>query len=178
MRYSLTQRMLHWGIAAIVIGALAVGTLIGQFGFQGLVDTFGQSTTNLIYKYHKTFGVIILFAMVIRLLVRLQKGKPTYDPPISDFEAKASRAAHGLLYVCLFLMPIFGWLGTGAGGFPVEFFNWTLPGILSKDKALSDLLYQAHAITGWVLLGLIVIHIGAALKHTFVNKDTVLRRML
>ena len=75
-------------------------------------------------------------------------------------------------------MPVLGWLGTGANGFPVEFFNWKLPPILAKDKELGGLLMELHGIVGWTLAALIFLHIGGALKHAIVKKDGVLQRML
>lgn len=178
MKYTLSQRLLHWIIALMVLGALAVGFLLGFLGFSGVKDTFGIDITNLLYKYHKTFGVLILGLMVIRIIVKLAKGKPDYAQPLNRFEHVASNAVHGLLYLCLFAMPVLGWLGTGANGFPVEFFNWKLPPILAKDKELGGLLMWLHGIVGWTLAALIVLHIGGALKHAIVNRDGVLQRML
>ena len=76
MKYALSQRLLHWIIALMVLGALAVGMLLGFLGFSGVKDTFGIDVTNLLYKYHKTFGVLILGLMVIRIAVKLAKGAP------------------------------------------------------------------------------------------------------
>ena len=74
-------------------------------------------------------------------------------------------------------MPVLGWLGTGAGGFPVQFFEWNLPGILAKDKELYGTLMGLHGIVGWVILICIALHIGGAMKHWLVNKDGVMTRM-
>ena len=97
MKYALSQRLLHWIIALMVIGALAVGFLLGFLGFSGVKEAFGIDVTNLLYKYHKTFGVIILGLMVVRIIVKMAKGKPAYDPPLTKFEHSASNAVHGLL---------------------------------------------------------------------------------
>lgn len=178
MKYALSQRLLHWIIALMVLGALAVGMLLGFLGFSGAKDAFGIDITNLLYKYHKTFGVLILGLMVIRIIVKMAKGAPDYAQPLTRFEHLASNAVHGLLYLCLFAMPVLGWLGTGANGFPVEFFNWKLPAILARDKDLGGVLMELHGILGWTLATLIFIHIGAALRHAIVMKDGVLQRML
>lgn len=178
MKYALSQRLLHWIIALMVLGTLAIGLLLGFLGFSGVKDTFGIDIANLLYKYHKTFGILILGLMVIRIIVKLAKGAPDYAQPLTKFEHSASKAVHGLLYLCLFAMPVLGWLGTGANGFPVEFFNWKLPAILEKDKELGGLLMELHEIVGWTLAALIALHIGAALKHAIVKKDGILQRML
>lgn len=177
-RYSPIQRLLHWLIAALVIGALTVGLMIDEYGFKGLVDSFGQDTTNLIYKYHKTFGIIILSLMLVRVIVRLSLGKPEYATPLTKFERIASEATHGLLYVLLIAMPLLGWMASSAGGFPAEFFNWKLPALLAKDEALSKTLFGLHGLVGNLIILLILLHVGAALRHAFIKKDGVIRRML
>ncbi len=177
-RYAFSQRALHWIIALLVIGSIAGGKVIENFGFEGLRDTFGLDATNAIYTYHKTFGILILALMLVRLALKLRLGKPEYDPPLTRFEHIASNATHGLFYGLLILMPVLGWLATGAGDFPVQFFGWNLPPILSGDKALSETLYDLHAIVGNAILTLILVHVGAAIWHTAVKKDGVLRRMV
>jgi cytochrome b561 len=81
------------------------------------------------------------------------------------------------LYVALLAMPILGLLATAAGGYPVQFFEWTLPGLIGKDKALSDTLFWLHGLVGWVLLGLILLHVGAAMRHWLIKRDGVMARM-
>lgn len=176
--YAPAQKILHWLVAGLVIGALGFGMTIGFYGYEGLVKAFGQSGTNVIYKYHKTAGVLILLLMTLRLAARLRWGKPDHDPPLKDWERIASTAVHHALYVCLFLMPILGWAATAAGGYPVEFFEWRLPGLLGKDEALSKTLYGAHGLVGLVTLLLAAVHICGALKHWLLDRDGVMRRML
>lgn len=176
-RYALIQRLLHWLLAAMILGALGVGMIFGILEYKGTVETFGNDMTNLLYKYHKTFGVLILAFMVIRIVVKVMLGKPEYATPLTKFEHAASNAVHGLIYLLVPVMAILGWLGTGASGFPVEFFNWKLPAILAKDKELGALLFQLHGVVGWILLILVGAHIGAALKHWLVKRDGLMTRM-
>ena len=178
MRYTLIQRLLHWGIALMVLGVLTIGLIFSIWdGFAGTKAAFGAEMTNLFYKYHKTFGILVLAAMVVRLVVKLRQGKPDYAQPLKRFDHIASNAVHGMLYLLLLVMPVLGWLGTGAGGFPVQFFDWNLPGILAKDKALYELLMEIHGICGWLVLILLIAHIGGALKHWLINRDGVMGRM-
>ena len=176
-RYALSQRLLHWLIALMILGALVVGWTLGTLGFRGAVETFGQDMTNMLYEYHKTFGVLILGFMVLRIALKLMLPKPAYAEPLSRFEHIASNAVHGILYLAVVLMAVVGWLGTGASGFPVEFFNWNLPAILAKDKALGETLFTLHYLLGIVITFAVAAHIGGALKHWLVNKDGVMRRM-
>ena len=176
-RYTLPQRLIHWIVAVIALCGLALGLVLGFYGFDGLKNGYGIEVTNFVYKYHKTFGVLILGLMTLRLILRLAHGKPDYDMPLTSFEASASRAVHFLLYAALLVQPVLGWLATAAGGFPVEFFNWTLPGLIGKDKELSETLYGLHGSVGWLIVTLLVLHIGGALKHWLVKRDTVMTRM-
>ena len=156
---------------------LAGGMVLGILGFKGVTETFGAPIRNLIYTYHKTFGLIVLAAMILRLALRLKHGAPPYQPPLEAWQATISGLVHKALYVCLFAMPILGWLATDAANYPVEFFNWSLPQFIDKDKELGALLYEAHEIVGWILAGLIAMHVGAALHHWLIKRDTVMRRM-
>ncbi|MHA1529536.1 MAG: cytochrome b [Alphaproteobacteria bacterium] len=176
-RYNLLQRLIHWAVAIIAICLLAAGATLGILGFDGVKETFGMPATNALYKYHKTFGVIMLGLMTLRLALNLTLGRPEYDPPLPRFNAVASAAVHGLLYVALLVQPMLGWAATAAGGFPIEFFNSKLPKLIAKDPALSETLYMVHGAVGALILALIVIHVGAALMHAFIKRDTVMKRM-
>ena len=176
-RYALVQRLLHWLIVILVLGVLGVGMTLGFLGFDGVKETFGGAATNALYAYHKTFGVMILALMILRLALRVSLGAPPYRPPLTKSEHIASRAVHGLFYVALVAMPVIGWLATAAGGYPVQFFGWTLPGIIGKDQALSKTLFFVHGVIGWAILGLIVLHVAGALRHWLVKRDRVMARM-
>ena len=176
-RYSVLQRLIHWAVAICVIFVLPMGLTLGILGFDGVKNTFGMDATNFLYKYHKTFGVIILGLMILRLALRLVRGKPEYDQPLPSISRVASRISHGLLYLLLLVQPMLGWAATSAGGFPIEFFNSKLPALLSKDPALSKSLYAIHGTVGLLLLVLITIHVSAALMHRFMLRDTVMKRM-
>lgn len=176
-RYRPIQRLLHWLVALLVLGSLSMGLTIGYLGFEGLEQRFGLNTTNALYLFHKSFGVLILGLMVVRLLARLILGKPHYAVPLPLPMRIASEIVHGLMYLLLLAMPILGWLATASGDFPVQFFGTNLPGIIGVDKALSDTLFQWHARVAWSLLVLIAIHVIAALYHALVRRDGVIQRM-
>ncbi len=176
-RYSVLQRLIHWAVAICVLFVLPMGLTLGVLGFDGLKNTVGLDATNVINKYHKTYGVSMLGLMALRLDLRLIRGKPEYDPPLPSISRVASRIVHGLFYVLLLVQPMLGWAATSAGGFPIEFFNSKLPALLSKDPALSKSLYAIHGTVGLLLLVLITIHISAALMHWLMLRDTVMKRM-
>jgi len=85
---------------------------------------------------------------------------------------------HGLLYVGMIAIPMAGWLGSSAAGFSVSPFGlFTLPDLVGKDKALSKEMFELHEVFAFIVMGLVVFHIGAALYHQFVQKDNLLARM-
>ncbi len=177
-RYSLAQRALHWSVALLAIAAWGLGQTIEEYGFEGLVAAFGQDATNAIYTLHKSAGLLVLFLMVLRIAARLAWGKPAYAQPLPGWMRAASEATHFALYALLILMPVLGWLATGAGDYPVQLFALHLPKILPKDPALSETLYGLHAVCGSLVAALVALHVGAALWHGLARRDGVFSRMI
>jgi cytochrome b561 len=176
-RYALVQRLLHWLIVVLVVLALAAGGTIGYLGFDGLRDAFGPAGTDFIYTSHKTLGVLILGFMVLRLMARIGFGKPAYTQPLPAPQRIASEVVHGLFYVLLLAMPVLGWLATASGGFPVHLFTIELPGLIGRNKELSEQLFLWHRYTAYGLMGLIVLHLAGAIYHWRVQRDEVMQRM-
>ena len=176
-RYRLVQRIVHWTIAILAVVALILGLTLGVFGFEGARAAFGEAATNVIYKYHKTVGVLILGLMLLRVGLRIAYGRPRHEASLPVWQRVVSEVVHMTLYVLLLLQPVIGWIATASGGFPIEFFNWTLPGFVGKDEELSRWLYRVHWYLGLAILGLVAVHVTAALLHWRVWRDGVMRRM-
>lgn len=172
------RKLLHWVIALCVILVLIGGVMLGIYGFDGLKNNFGIDTTNFVYKYHKSFGLLILLLMLPRLVFKFLRPDPPHVPPLPTFHRIASKSVHGMLYLLLLAQPVVGWLGSSAGGFPAEFFGGKFPDLVGKDKALTETMFGLHGAMGFLILVLVAVHIGAALMHRFVYKDGVLARML
>jgi len=175
-RYTLAQRLLHWLIAVMVLAVLAVGLTFMALDYRGTVETFGKQATDALYKYHKTFGILLLALTILRLVLRLRYPAPPYRPPLTGFERFAASAVHALLYLMLIGIPIGGWIATAAGGYPVQFFDLSLPGFVGKNEALSETLFGLHGAAGLFLLFLILLHLGASIKH-LLKKDGVVHRI-
>jgi len=176
-RYAFAQRLLHWLVAILVLGALAGGALLWAYGFEGLKASFGIEATNAIYKYHKTAGILVLGLMLIRLALRLLLGAPPPPATLSPTLAAAARATHLAFYGLLIAMPVLGWAATAAGGFPVQFFDLTMPGIIGENKGLSETLFKLHGAVGLAIAALALLHIAAAMRHWLVLKDGVMNRI-
>lgn len=176
-RYTLIQRLLHWLIVLLALGVLAVGMIFYFIEFADIKARFGGTVTDALYTYHKTFGILVFLLMVMRLILRTTLGAPAYAAPLPPPQRVISALVHWLLYLTLLAMPVLGWLGTAAGGYPVQFFDYTLPGLIAKDKDLAATLFWLHGLGGWLLIGLVTLHIGGAMMHWLVIRDGVMRRM-
>ena len=88
-------------------------------------------------------------------------------------------AAHRLLYLLMFAIPLSGWLMSSAEGVQTVYFGvLPIPNLIGKDEDLGELLETLHSGLNLALAGLLVVHVAAALKHHFVDRDDVLTRML
>lgn len=169
--YGSVAKFFHWTIALLIIGLLALGFAVTFMDNMPIQEP--------LINIHKLFGLLVLTLAALRLLWLLYNPRPPMLSGLASWEKIAAHAVHGLLYLFMFLMPITGWvLSTSAGYIPnflgLEFPLWGIP----KDKALSGLFFTIHKYAAWGLLTVLVIHVAAALKHHFIAKDNVLRRML
>jgi cytochrome b561 len=168
-RYSLPAIVLHWLLALMIIGALAFGLYMTGLPF---------SPQRLkLYNWHKWLGVSILVLSALRLLWRLTHRPP--EPPVMPaWQQRAYRATHGLMYALFFAIPLVGWAYSSSAGFPIVWFGvLPLPDFVPVDKALSEALKPWHGRLAWLLAALLALHVAAALKHHFIDRDGLLSRM-
>ncbi len=170
-RYNFIQKLLHWLIALLVIGALGAGSALDWLDNGPL--------KNQLYALHKANGMLVLGLMLLRVVARIVFGAPPLPASVSSWQRTAAAASHFLLYALILLMPIVGWAATSAFPAPLPFFGlFEFPPLIGADRDLSKQLFEIHEIMGKVIIALVVVHIAAALQHAFIKKDGVLRRML
>jgi cytochrome b561 len=120
-----------------------------------------------------------LMLAVLRLLWRLFNRPPELPVGMSTIERRLARATHVLFYVLLFVMPLTGWMMSSAKNYSVSWFDqFTWPNLIGPNERAFELLRTTHDTLSWLLFALALLHILAALKHHFWNKDGVLKRML
>lgn len=130
-------------------------------------------------KIHKPFGMLTLGIAVLAILWQFFNVHPTFPPMMSILEKRTARIVHTLLYLCLVIMPVTGLIFTTAGGRPPNFFGlYQVPQFIEPNKEVSDIVFGIHETTGYFLIALIALHTLAALKHHYINRDPVLKRML
>ena len=168
--YDSVSKSLHWLIALLAFSQLAMGKF-----FEVEADEEGS-----LFVWHTTFGLLVLALMLVRLAWRLGHTPPALPSTTPAWQQTAARAMHHSFYALLILLPLSGWLLVSAEGDAVSFFNWldvpALPVPGGEDS--EDFIEETHEILGNVLLVLAGIHVLAGLKHHFVDRDNVLRRML
>jgi len=170
-RYTRIAIALHWLIAAAIIGSFSVGLY--------MVDLPLSPTKLRIYSWHKWAGVTIFLCVALRLGWRLRHAPPELPAAMPAWQRSAAAATHVLLYLLMFAVPLSGWLMSSAKGFQTVWFGvLPLPDLLNKNKELGDLLQQVHQVLNFTMAALVLAHLGAALKHHFIDRDDVLARML
>ncbi|MEK0085215.1 cytochrome b [Benzoatithermus flavus] len=168
-------KLLHWVTALAVIGMLGLG-----FSMVWLVADLGARFR--LYQLHKSTGLLVLVLALVRLVWRsLNPVVPELPATMPAWERTAARLTHRGLYAFLLLLPLTGWLMTAVSplGVPTVVFGLlTLPDPLPPDGRLEGVLQVAHALLAVLLVLLLVLHVGGALRHHLVRRDDVLRRML
>ena len=170
-RYTGVAQFLHWIIAALIVT---------QFALAWSAEDLPLGVHKLaLFARHKSFGMTILMLAIVRLGWRFANPAPELPDGMTPVERILARATHFAFYVLLFAMPITGWLMSSAKNYSVSWFGlFTWPNLIGKNEAAFDALKTTHDCLSDVLLAIAILHVLAALKHHFWNKDDVLLRML
>lgn len=157
-------KLFHWIIGPTILIMLVLGYLMS-----------GPILLNL----HKLIGLTILILVTLRLIWTTTNIHPAFPDKMPLFEKILSKAVHLLLYVCMFGMPLSGWAMATSFGFAPHIGNmkFLMPGI-EINKSFGELLKDIHGTIAYILIVCICLHAVGALKHHFINKDNVLKRML
>ena len=181
-RYTSVAIALHWLIAFMVIGQLAGGLFM-----RNLLNEQAELKFEL-FQWHNSFGITVLLLTLVRLGWRLTHKPPPLPPAMPGWEKLAARVSHAGFYVLLLVIPLVGWLIVSSSPFAdsVQTYlfgvvHWPhLPffdGVADR-KALSHNFAEVHEYLGFAMIGLIGLHVLAALKHHFVDDDSVLGHMI
>ena len=168
-RYTSLAIVMHWVLALALIMSFSVGLYMADLPL--------TPQRVKLFNWHKWAGITILALSLLRLLWRLSH-RPPADLPTTPWQQRAARWTHGALYLLFFAVPLTGWAYSSAAGFPIVWFGvLPLPDFVTPDKALAEGLKTLHSALAWALAALAVVHVGAALKHHFIDRDKLLSRM-
>lgn len=168
-RYTKVASSLHWLIAIAVLT---------NIGLAMLTEGLPRETRGPLMGIHKALGITILGLTLLRILWRFGHKAPPLPSSVKNWERVLSRAVHFLFYLLLIALPLSGWMMSSAADRPINFFGlFMLPSIAAPDEALADAMHARHEVLGLTMVALAVLHIAAALKHQFVNRDGLIGRM-
>lgn len=178
-RYTKVAIFLHWLIAILLIGQIAGGL------FMVGIDDDQPALKFQIYQLHKSFGVTILVLTLIRLGWRLGHKPPPLPAAMPAWEKFVSKATHWAFYALLIIVPLLGWSNVSASTFQVPtllFGQIPLPHFplqgFDEQKGVAEFFEESHELAAKATLVLLFLHVGAALKHQFINRDEVLSHMI
>jgi cytochrome b561 len=170
-RYHRARVALHWIIAAAALCQLALG-----WWMIGIPKTPPGLRAGW-FNVHKSIGLTIGMAMLLRAWLWWRFPAPPLPASMPRWQAIAARANHALLYACLIVMPLSGYLGSSFTKYPIMYFGFALPHWGWDAPLLKEICSTVHFTTVCTLMALLALHIAAALKHAFVDRDAILRRM-
>lgn len=170
--YGSVAKFLHWLIFLMVTLLLVVGFLMSSIPFMSL--------KGMVYNLHKWFGLIVLGLMLFRLYWMLTNKKPKLPDKTKPWERLLSHLMHYALYFFVIAMPLSGWVMASAAGKPPVLwsgFQLPLPGV-PLNMSLAHNFAELHELLALIIISLLTLHIAAAFKHHFIDRDFILKRML
>lgn len=170
-RYSTVSLLLHWGIAALILTNIL---LVEQ------AEEAERSARGFWMMLHKSVGISILLLTLARIGWRVVNPAIPLPDSVPGWQRFGARAIHVALYALLLGIPLAGWASGSAAGRDLILFNvvpwFNLP--LPQDRDLAKDIIEVHELLVKALYGLVALHVAAALKHQFIDRDGVMRRML
>jgi cytochrome b561 len=179
-RYTSTAIVLHWLLAVLILGNLALGLS---------AESFPDSLVRPVIDFHKSIGLTVLGLVLLRIIWRATHPPPPLPEGFGRAERLGAHAAHYALYALILLMPLTGWMHDSAfkdaAAHPLRIF-WVIPWFRipaiahmppGPKEAFHGVLFAIHADAAWVLLALLALHVLGALKHQFLDRQPELQRM-
>lgn len=175
-RYGTVTKTFHWLIALLILTLIPLGLIANDMAY----DTAEQLATKAwLFSLHKTLGITVFTVAIARILWAVTQTKPANLHPERKLETFAAETVHWLLYASLVIVPLSGWIHHAAtSGFaPIWLpIGQDLP-LVPKSEAVAGAFGAMHEIATHVLEAALALHVLGALKHHFVDRDSILRRM-
>lgn len=169
-------KILHWVVALFIIALLFVGVY--------MVET----DTGWLYPWHKSFGFLVFFIVIIRVIWRIKNGWPSAVGLYSKLEHSLSKLMHWVLIIGTVMLPASGLLMSFFGGHGIDLFGLEVipkninPDNPEKSMAINEdsasLFHGIHHWTGYIIIAAVTLHVLGALKHHCIDKDDTMKRML
>ncbi|AHG63532.1 cytochrome b [Advenella mimigardefordensis] len=171
-RYTRVAMALHWLVALCLIGQFVLGWYL-----EGIPR--GVPDRSYFVNIHKSTGMLIGLLILLRIGWRLAHRPPVLPASVPDWQQKAASVIHFLLYFFMLMLPLTGYIASNFSKWGVKFFNTIeMPPWGMEDKAIYAFFNQLHGLISWILLGLIILHVLAAVSHFVSGHRDVIYRML
>lgn len=190
-RYTKTAIVLHWLIAIAIFGMFALGWYMSEIPKEApkqmAFDVFdwgiytwqlaeAASPRSFYFNLHKSIGVTILALIAFRMFWRITHKPPALLSSYKAWERKLATGTHHFLYLLMFALPISGFIMAINSKYGLKWFGLDFVGGLDNE-GVRDAFKEVHEIVGVVMLVLLILHIGGALKHKYLDKDDTMQRM-
>jgi cytochrome b561 len=169
-RYTNTAVTLHWLLALALLAQIGFGWFLGDV-------PRGTPARTIYVNLHKSTGMVIGVLILLRVYWRLKHPAPPLPLSMPTWERVAAKWSHVLLYVCMIVMPVSGYVASNFSKYGVNFFNSIkLPPWGVENEAIYAVFNTTHMVTSFLFVALIAAHVLAALRH-LVTRDGVFSRM-
>jgi len=176
--YSGVAVTLHWMIALMILSNILL---------VWVHDEVGRDTSATLMLWHKSTGILVLLLSLIRVGWRIAHPAPPYPAGLPIWERLSSRIVHWGFYFIMIAMPLTGWVMTSGPKAKTALslygvVPWPMLGFVHTAQGQAGAIWHAigetHGLLAYLAYTLIVLHVGAALKHQFVDRDVIMARML
>jgi cytochrome b561 len=167
--YSRLAVALHWSLAVLLAGMLALGWFM-----MSVEDELGS---DWYFGQHKSVGILVALLVPLRLIWRLATPPAPLPASVPSWQARLATITQWALYAVMVLMPLSGYLGASYSEHGVALFGWPLPVWAPADHDRSEQFFDIHGALAWVLVALVAAHVVGSLKHLLKDKDGVFERM-
>jgi cytochrome b561 len=169
-RYDRVAVALHWIIAVLILVQIGLGWF--------MVDLpKGSADRTYFFALHKSLGLSTAFLILLRVAWRLTHKPPPLPDWLPAWQANAARWTHRLLYACMVVMPISGYLSASFTKYPMKLWGMPFPKPGWEDDFINSVFNGIHVGTSWLFVALLALHISAGLRHLIAG-DGVFRRIL
>ena len=162
---------LHWVLAVGLIYQLGLGVWMGD------IPKTPPGLRAEWFNWHKSIGIVLGLLIVLRGLWRLTHRPPALPDTLPPWQIWTAHASHGLLYVCMVVMPVTGFLGSSFTSYPIKFFGVPLPRLWDASADLKEAFSAVHTGCSYVFMWTIAVHVAAAIWHMWL-RDGIAKRML
>ncbi len=167
-KYHLTQRIIHWLMAVFILFLLVLGFVMTNFQLENKY---------FYYNLHKSFGVILLFLIILRVMLRLKFKAPKLPFKVHKLEKKLKQMTFLSLYLLMFLVPLSGWLMSNSHGYGVKLFQLKMPNLMAKNEFIANISSYTHQYLAYIIAFIVLFHIIAAFKHVFYDGKNIIKRI-